>query len=209
MNTAASLRLMVLGALLACPAMSSGAEYDTSTPKAAYRSYTNAMAAADIEGLKALVIAGPKHQKMLETLAKYNPVEKRFRAVVIKAFPAAAKELPDPTEATLKSIETAEAKVSGDTATLQTRDSVTVVIPLKREGTRWKIDIQSLYPEEAVEDVTLFKKATAEVMESMEEEIRSGKYKSWDDVKNDLGIRVKMRLAMPPSPDDPTTRPGL
>lgn len=199
---------VALAALLLAPAASFSAEYDTSTPKAAYRSYTNALAAADVEGLKGLVVAGPKHMKMLESLAKYNPVEKKFRSTVIKAFPAAARELPDPTEATLKSIETAEAKITGDTATLQTRDSLQV-LQLKRDGTKWKIDVDTMFPEDSVEDVTLFKKATADVMETMDDEINAGKYKSWDDVKNDLGIRIKMRLAMPPSPDDPTTRPGL
>ncbi len=199
---------VLLCALALMPTSARAGEYDSSTPKAAFRSYTNALAAADVEGLKDLVIAGPKHLKMLETLANYNPVEKKFRSIVIKAFPAAAKELPDPTEATLKSIETAEAKITGETATVQTRDSLNV-LQLKRDGTKWKIDVQSMFPEDSVEDVTLFKKAMGDVMDAMGDEIAAGKFKSWDDVKTDLGIRVKMRLAMPPSPDDPTTRPGL
>ena len=66
-----------------------------------------------------------------------------------------------------------------------------------------------MFPADTVDDVILYRKAMADVMETTGDDIVAGKFKSWEDVQKDLAVRVKMRLAMPPSPDDPTTRPGL
>ena len=70
------------------------------------------------------------------------------------------------------------------------------------------MSLPTLTPEQRAQ--ALEKAAQARQLRAkLKEDIAAGKFKTWDDVQKDLAVRVKMRLAMPPSPDDPTTRPGL
>lgn len=182
------------------------AEHDGTSPKAAYRSYIEALGAGKLDDLKAASVTTPQHVKMLEGLLSYMKADKTFRDAVVKAYPVAAKKLPDPTKETLSSLDNAETKIEGDSATLQTKQSGDPV-KLKKDGTKWKVDLVSMYPAESLDDVMTFHKAMAGVMEDMLPDVEARKYKDFDDVASTLEMRVKMRLAMPPS-EDATTKPG-
>lgn len=182
------------------------AEHDGTTPKAAYRSYITALGAGNFDDLKAASMTTPGHVKMLEGLLGYMKSDKAFREAVIKAYPVAAKRLPDPTKETLNSLDNAETKIDGESATLLTKQSGEPV-KLKKDGTKWKVDLVSMYPAESLDDVMTFHKAMAGVMDDMLPDVEARKYKDFDDVTSTLEMRVKMRLAMPPS-EEATTKPG-
>jgi hypothetical protein len=180
---------------------------DFSTPKNAFRTYTQSLASGDAKTLKQAVIADKKQEQLLANQLTYTATEKRFREACIKAFPAARKDLPDPTEQTLAGIEKSEVKIEGETATLTTRESLEPVRLRRVEG-KWKVDLSAMYDDTAVDDVLLFRTALATVMEDMTVDIGKGKYKSFDEVRNTLEMRVKMRMALPPAEESPTTKPA-
>ncbi len=198
---------MIAAAYLLCLTTSTlFAQPDFSSPKAAFKSYTQALAAGDTDALKNVCISTDKQFKMLAGMAAYSQVEKKFRDTLIKAFPETAKELPDPAAETLKSIDTATVKIDGESATLITSQNVEPV-KLKRIDGNWKVDFTSMYNDESVSDIILFRTALSTVMADMTTEIEAGKYKTYADVKNTLEMKVKMHIALPPD-DVPTTKPG-
>ncbi len=208
MNKMTTKRLTV--ALSLCCGLSmttlSQAAADYSTPKNAFRTYTKALADGDLQVLKNSVIATEKHNQLLENQITYAATEKKFRTACIKAYPAAAKDLADPTQDTLAALEKAEVKIEDDTATLVTRDSLEPVV-LKRVDGKWKVNLVEMYDPASVDDVLTFRKALAAVMEDMTTDVDAHKYKSFDEVKNTLEMRVKMRMALP-SEEEPTTKPA-
>ncbi len=182
------------------------ADADYATPKGAFRTYTKALADGDAATLKNSVIASAKHDQLLDSQIAYAPIEKKFKAACIKSYPASAKELADGTPEMLKAIDDADVKIDGETATLNTRLS-TEPVQLKKVDGRWKVDLASMYGTDAVDEVLLFRKALGEVMTDMLPDVEASKYKDFNEVKNTLEMRVKMRTALPPS-DDATTKPA-
>jgi hypothetical protein len=193
-------------AALAAGAALAHAEADYSTPKNAMKTYTQAIANADIQVLKNSSVTTDKHVTLLENLVKYSTIDRKFREACIKAFPNAAKDLPDPTKQTLDSIETSDVKIEGDAATLQTRDSLEPV-RLKRVDNRWKVDLVSMYDPESIDEVLMFWNVQAYVMNDMLGDVAGGKYKTFDEVRNMLEMRVKMRMALPQT-EEPSTQPA-
>ena len=191
--------------ILLCVASSVRADVDLSSPKATFRAYTTALMQGDRPGVMQTVIASAKGQKMLDGQIAYNTVEKRFRAATIKAFPESAKELPDPFADTLASIDAAEVSTNGDAATLSSKQTMQP-IKLKKQNGNWKVDLSAMYGDEVIDEVIQFRKALSDVMEGMTEEVASGKFTDYNDVRSNLETRVKMRLAMPPA-DESTTKP--
>jgi hypothetical protein len=185
---------------------------DLSTPKAAFRTYTQALGAGDLAALKATVISSEKINKMLEGQISYGDRERKFRVAIVKAFPSEAKSLPDPTQQTLAAIEKAEVKTEGESATLVTSLS-TEPVKLRQIDGKWKLDLTAMYPEDALDDVMSFRRSLADVMEDMTPDIDAGKFKAYTDVQNNLETRVKMRMALPQEdaatrPDEPATKPS-
>lgn len=201
-----SLRSLALLAVVTIAATLAHAEADYSTPKNAFRTYTQAIADRDIQVLKNSAVATAKHNQLLESQVEYSAIDKKFREACVKAYPAAAKELPDPTQQTLDAIAAADVKIDGDTATLQSRDSLEPV-RLRKVDNRWKVDLVAMYDNEAVDEVLSFRKALGYVMNDMVEDVANGKYKTFDEVRNTLEMRVKMRMALPQA-DEPATQPG-
>ncbi len=184
------------------------ANADYATPKGAFRTYTKALAAGDGTTAKESVIASAKHNQLLDSQIAYAPIEAKFKAACIKSYPASARELGDTTADTLKAIDDAEVKITGDSATLITRLSIEPVT-LKRVEGKWKVDLVTMYGTDDVDEVLLFRKALGEVMTDMLPDIEAAKYKDFNEVKNTLEMRVKMRTALPRSDeeDNATTRP--
>lgn len=171
---------------------------DYSTPQNAFRTYTQAIANGDIEGLKNASITTEKHLRLLENQVNYAATEKKFRDACIRAFPGSAKELPDPTQQTLQAIAKSEVKIDGDTATLVAPDSPEPV-RFRRIDNRWKVDLPAMYDDQAVDDILTFRRALQYVMNDLLDDVQESKYKTFDELKNVLEIRVKMRMALPPS----------
>jgi hypothetical protein len=195
---AASLACIIAGAVVA-------AEPDYTSPKAAFQTYTAALAAGDAAAAKASVVSNDKIDKLLDGQIAYAAREKKFRDAIIKRFPDEAKNLPDPSVENLKAIEKADVKVDGDTATLTTTQTPGPV-KLQRVDGKWKVDLVSMYPPDNIEQVVRFRTALGEIIEDMTPEIEAGKFKTYDDVKTNLESRMKMRIALPQ--DEATTRPN-
>lgn len=181
---------------------------DYSTPQSAFRTYTQSLANGDLEGLKNASVTTEKHLKLLENQITYSITEKKFRDACIRAFPGAAKDLVDPTQQTLQAITKSVVKIDGDTAMLSTPDNPEP-IHLKRIDNRWKVDLPAMYDDQAVDDILTFRKALQFVMNDLIDDIQEGKYKTFDQLKNVLEIRVKMRIALPPADEtSPQTAPS-
>jgi hypothetical protein len=201
-----SARLFIASLVLFCVASIASAATDYSSPKAAFRTYTQALANEDAKALKESVISSDKIDTLLDGQISYTGIERKFRLAILKAYPAAARDLPDPAQQTLDAIEKAEVKIDNDSATLVTKDNLEPV-RLQKIDDKWKVNLRAMYADDAVEDVILFRKALADVMEDMTPDVEAAKYKNFDDVKNTLEMRVKMRIALPQS-EDATTKPA-
>ncbi|GIW76617.1 MAG: hypothetical protein KatS3mg104_1680 [Phycisphaerae bacterium] len=195
----------VLLVAITCQAQSSQPDY--STPQGVFRTYTQSIANGDIEELKKASVTTDKHQQLLKNQISYLATEKKFRETCIQAFPGATKELADPTQQTLQAIAKAEVKIDGDTAMLFTPDSPEPV-RLKRIDNRWKVDLPAMYDDQAVDDILAFRSALQFVMNDLIDDIQKGKYKTFDELKNVLEIRVKMRMALPPAEESSDANPS-
>jgi hypothetical protein len=187
---------------------------DLSSPKAAYRSYHQALQAGDVEAIKACVIADEKRLGLVVAQIAYNKTERRFRDAVLKAFPAAGKQLPDQGALTLAAIEKADAKIEANRAMLRTSVD-DVPVELAKVGDAWKLDLNTLYNEDDIANVAKFRTAVAEVMDGMLPDIASGKFSTYEAITQALQSRVLMRAALPqedlttqPVGTQPSTRPG-
>ena len=178
---------------------------DLSSPKAAYKSYHQALQAGDVEAIKSCVVADEKRIGLLVGQIAYAKAERRFRDATIKAFPAADKQLPDPAAAMLAAIEKAEVKIEGDRAMIRTAADDTP-IELKKNGDAWKLDLNTLYSDEDVANVAKFRTAVADVMDGMLGDIDAGKFSTYEAITQALQSRVLMRAALPQ--EDPTTQPS-
>jgi len=186
-------------ALLFTAAASTTSPADLGSPKSAFLAYTDAIEARNFDALKGLVIADDLHLKMLKGQLDYNEIEQRFHA---------AADKPNDTAARLRqSIEKADVQFSGNTVATLTTPQTVRAIQLRREGGDWKVDLNSMYPPEVVAEVADFRKALADMMAAITPLIEQGKYKTYNDVKSDLEVRVKMRLATPS--ESGSTQPSL
>ncbi|MGN6504753.1 MAG: hypothetical protein ACTHM6_04235 [Tepidisphaeraceae bacterium] len=194
-------------ALLVTAAASTTSPADLGSPKSAFLAYTDAIEARNFDALKGMVIADDLHLKMLKGQLDYNEIEQRFHAAADKAFPGQTGK-PNDTAARLRqSIEKADVQFSGNTVATLTTPQTVRAIQLRREGGDWKVDLNSMYPPEVVAEVADFRKALADMMAAITPLIEQGKYKTYNDVKSDLEVRVKMRLATPS--ESGSTQPSL
>ena len=179
---------------------------DLSSPKSAFRAYTDAITTRNFDALKGMIDADDSHLKMIKGQLDYDAIEKRFRAASDKAFPGATSEPSDNAPTLASTIDKADVQTNGDTATLTTTQTMRPIL-MKKESGEWKVDLNAMYPGEVVSEVVAFRKALADVMDSMTHDIEAGKYKTYNEVKNDLEIHVKMKLATPSESN--STQPSL
>jgi len=206
------LRFSLVACLIAAPVLAAGipasnptTQAGLSSPKDAFRTYTTALQNGDRNGVSAAVILSDKVQKLIDGQIAYSAIEAKFRAAAVKAFPDADKDLPDNFPASLAAIDSADVKIDGDTATLTTKQTMQPV-KLRRQDGVWKVDLAAMYGDAVIDEVINFRKAFAEVMEQVTDDVGHGKFTDYNDVRSNLEQRLKMRLAMPPA-DEATTKP--
>jgi hypothetical protein len=197
---------LLLATLLAgvAPLAAFGAA-DQSSPKAAYKSYQQALATGDMETLKSCVVADEKRIALLSGQVAYTAAERRFRGAAIKAFPVAEKQLPDTSAALIAAIDKADVTIQGERALLRTNAEDTAVELQRAEG-KWKLDLNTLYNDEDVGNIKKFREAVASIMDAMLPDIEAGKFTTYEQVTQTLQSRVLMRAALPQ--DDPATQPA-
>jgi len=205
-------RLPLIACLAAAPVLAAGVattkpatQANLSSPKEAFRAYTTALKNGDRDGVSAAVVLNDKVQKLVDGQITYGAIEAKFREATVKAFPDAGKDLPDNFAASLAAIDSADVKIDGDTATLTTKQTMQPV-KLRRQAGVWKVDLAAMYGDAVIDEVIAFRKAFADVMEQMTDDVAHGKFTDYNDVRSNLEQRLKMRLAMPPA-DEATTKP--
>lgn len=195
--------LSVIALLLTAP-LSLAADY--STPREAYRTYIQALLDRDVKTAQNSVVGSEAISKFLVMQIQYNQSEATFRKAISKAFPETAKDMTDPDEQTLKTLDKCQEKITEDSATLQTPDSVILPVTLKRIEGKWKVDLVTMFKDVSLDEVTRFRSAVREVMEVLTPDIEQGKFKTYDDLKSALQMRVQSKMAA--MDDDATTKPS-
>jgi len=197
----------------------SAAPADYSTPKAAAKSFLDAVRRADTPAMKAAVFTPSDQLDAVDTfltvLAAGTDLQKaattQFGADGTKSFGSVSSTA---LQSRLAAIDAAEAHVTGDTATIMlpadpaTQQSAGTIL-LKKIGTAWKLDGPALFgltPANAAQNAARLDlaKKLLKIDEEVSRDITAGKYTSASDAYQDYWTRS--RLAAAPSATAPSTR---
>ena len=195
-------RSIVVALLLACGVTHAA---DDTTPRGAVEVYLRALYARDAAALDQVTVGDAALRNVLAGQLDYIAAEADFRAALVVAFPPAAAELPDPAASIDEWVKTAQVSARGDRASVTLADSVQR-LDLRRDAGRWKIDLASMYPADALPDLVRFRTAIVKSMKSLTADVKAKKIATFDDVKRELDTRVKVQLALPP--EEPATQPA-
>jgi hypothetical protein len=197
--------LLLIGGLAAMIPSTTHAA-DLSEPRAAAAAYLKALHAGDLSGAEAAAIVDDVRRTLLSGQVEYLGTERTFREAILKAFPDAAKELPDPAAQIDAFLAKTPVQKNGDRVTL-TPGGGLATLDLRQVNQQWKVDLPTMFPDDVVSEVTHFRTAIAAAMKSLTPEIAAGKFAAMAEVKRELETRVKVQLAMPP--ENPTTEPAM
>lgn len=186
------------------------AEGDYSSPKAAAKSFVTAIAAGDSAGAKEAIVPNEKHGPIIEALAKLTGVQKKLGDAAVKAFGEAGKELSGNVEGKdpVKLLDSAEIKEDGDTATLTGKDDPEPLMLRKIDG-KWKVDLAAMPNATDMESSLPMLTNMAELMAATTTEIEAGKYKSVEEAKQAISMKLLSKMTANQGPvTAPTSGPG-
>lgn len=181
---------------------------DYSSPREAYRTYVQALLDRDVKTAQNSVVGSDSINKFIVAQIQYNQSEAVFRKAITKAFPETAKEMKDQNQETLDALKDSTEQIDGDSATLKQNPPAPLPVKLKRVEGKWKVDLLSMFTEKQVDldSVSRFRGALREVMEMLTPDVEQGKFKTYDDLKSALQMRMQVKLAA--MDDEATTRPS-
>jgi pyruvate dehydrogenase E2 component (dihydrolipoamide acetyltransferase) len=191
---------------------------DQSTPKSALRVLADGMEAGDKDKILGVLLAGsPQEQKMANAMAELAGAIAGLRKDAVAAFGAeGAKLLTGDTAATvaqgLARLGAATEKIEGDkaTVTVGTGDATEPPVTLVKQDGKWKYPVAEMAKgidaaqiEKGIEDAA----AQTKLLKDAAEEVRGGKYKTGEEVRQTLEQRVmQMVLARQKAATQPATQ---
>jgi hypothetical protein len=170
---------------------------DTSTPKATVKTFADALNRGDAAAVKAVTInVDPKFIDIMTSLVSSN---KALENAAVAKFGADGNGLAEDSKILGnidKSLDTAEIKEEGDTATVKTKDSPEP-LTLKKVDGQWKIDFAQAKHVPTKEEITQMEpmfNAMLDVNKQLVSDISAGKYKTAGEAKQ--AKQEKMMAAM-------------
>jgi hypothetical protein len=172
-------------------------------PKEAALKFARAFEAGDLDGVKAVSISDPMADKALPIMLPALGAMKKLQDAVVEKFGNEGKSaLGRVTLDLTKTINDAEVKESGDTATLISKDQQNP-LSLKKVDGLWKVELSSLKLK--VDDAEIAKQkpimqAMAKGAEEITKDVKSGKYKTTEEVKTAVEAMTRAATSGPPGP---------
>jgi hypothetical protein len=174
------------GAAPAAPASSSGqADVNDTSPRGVLKLLAAALRDGDPERIRAVMHAAtPAESKMVTAMAEMARAMSALQKAAVKQFGReAAKEVVGDTDATdaesKARIDSADVKISGDTATVTMEDGEETPVVLKRVAGHWKLPMSELSKgadPAALEERLVALADQARLVRDLAGEIESGKY---------------------------------
>jgi hypothetical protein len=197
------------GAMGAAPAAATQpAVADYSSPKAAARSFVQALAAGDSAGARAAVIANPQQLQSVDLLAMMAGSMKKLTDAAVAKFGDAGEAIAGQharLEENLKQIEEAQVQINGDAATLASADQKQPVTLKKQDG-QWKVDMGSMPGTEQLTQAAGAIRAMAKAATDTAGEINADQYKTVDAARD--AFQKKMMAALLVNMPHPATHPA-
>ncbi len=184
---------------------------DYSSPKAAAKSFVQALAAGDAQGARAAVIATPQQMQSVDLLAMMAGSMKKLTDAAVAKFGEAGESIAGQharLEENLKQIDEAQVQINGDAATLASADQKQPVTLKKQDG-QWKVDMGSMPGTEQLSQAAGAIRAMAKAATDTAGEIQADQYKSVDAARDAFQKKMMAALLanMPHPASQPTTRP--
>jgi hypothetical protein len=168
---------------------------DLSSPKATAKTFASAMEAGDSAAArKCFDVKDEEQGKAIDAVVELGGASTKLAEAARKKFGDANKILQgdDSPVGMAKELESAEEKITGDTATLTPKSGRKM--SLKKIGGEWKVDFAAMIGNEKMDKVVPMFKAMAKALTETADEIGAGKFKTADEAKEAMG--KKMMSAM-------------
>jgi hypothetical protein len=185
---------------------------DYSSPKAAAKSFVQALAAGDSAGARAAVIANPQQMQSVDLLAMMAGSMKKLTDAAVAKFGENGESIAGQharLEENLKQIEEAQVQINGDAATLASADQKQPVTLKKQDG-QWKVDMASMPGTEQLAQAAGAIRAMAKAATDTAGEINADQYKTVDAARDAFQKKMMAALLvnMPHPATQPTTEPA-
>ncbi|HEV2295761.1 MAG TPA: hypothetical protein VGR35_18075 [Tepidisphaeraceae bacterium] len=188
---------------------------DQSTPKSALRVLADAMEAGDEKAILGVLLAEtPQETKMAQAMADLAAALAGLRKDAVAAFGAeGAKmltgDMHEMAAAGLARLAAASEKIEGDKATVVVDGEAEPPVHLVRQDGKWRYPVAEMAKgidptqiDKGIEDAA----AQAKLLREAAEEVRAGKYKTGEEVRQTLEQRVmQMVLARQKAATQPAT----
>jgi hypothetical protein len=177
-------------AISSCKKEESGAKPEPSSPKNAALAFARATEADDINGVRAVSIGTDQEYAMLKDFGEMIRAVKRYETAAVKKFGEDGK-LPKRMALDMTAeFETADEKITGDTATLVFK-SDTIPPRFKKEGEIWKINLDFLDRDAADAEKSKALPAMVHAVDETIKNIDSDKYLTAEEALAALQAQVK------------------
>ena len=194
---------------------------DQSTPKALLRSFFASRGEVDEATLRSLLHAAtPIEQKILDSVVQVELANQRLRAAQRARFGAAATTTaPSVASAqgidvdTVENIEALTEKIEADRATVSSPMNANITMQLVRVDGKWKLPVAAqagvLLDPAMAESLGATTRAQVEIIDAVAAEVRTGRFASEEQVRQELARRFAERLASATRPANPSaTQPA-
>jgi hypothetical protein len=199
-----SVRNLTLCAIFLATCMLSGCKGDLSTPKGAAKTFATAMENGDVEAAKRATTGGDP--AIIESMVKLTGNMKKLRDAAISkfgdegktAFGAGHGESMDLS----KSVDDADVKEDGDTATLTPKGEARP-LKMKKVSGDWKVDASELTGAMGNMGSAMFDNMSKAAAETADD-IKAGKYKTAQEAQQAFGSKMAgSSLGKLQTPDQP------
>jgi hypothetical protein len=182
---------------------------DLSTPKAAVKTFVQALANGNVEMAKAAAITDEQQANMLELMTTMTGSMKKLTDAAVAKFGEAGETISGQKMKmgeNLKQIDESEVKIEGDVATIMPKDQKQPV-KLKKQDGQWKVDMASMPNVERLAEAKPMITAMVNAANATATEINADKYKNVEEART--AFRAKMMAAvMATMPQRPATQPA-
>jgi len=182
--------------LCGCGGSSSGGSTDLSTPKAAVKTVADALRRGDAAALKNATINGDP--AFIDMMASMMSSTKTLTDAAVAKFGDAGKTISNSKMPDFdKSLDNADVKEEGDTATVTPKDGNGEPVKLKKVDGQWKMDFAQAphMPSKAeMDQMGPMFNSMVDANKTTAADINAGKYKSVEEARQ--GLSQKMMAAM-------------
>ena len=196
-------KLVATVALFCVIAPAAMAEPDLLTPKKSGVAFAKAVQTGDMATAKSISTGTDAEYAMIQLISDKATSMNGLGAASEKKFGAEGKLPKEMAMDMAGEFESAEEKITGDTATLVLKSKPDDKFPptFKKDGDKWKIDLSNLGKDPETAQMQQMVPTMIKAMKAVTKNIEDGKYKTAAEAMADLGAQMAGGAA--PAPTEP------